>query len=169
MFLSAHARAGDAVGPSLLLHRSQCRAGLSARAAEVAGCRRWGWRHAGHVTLPGLVEAAWPSWGKRPLGRRCPATCRVSERRQGGCRVWWRRQVVFFDKNFERWSFLTLRWRRWSILSKIPIEEGDRAGKATNGGHMRWMRGWRGGEQRTGGGVDAGLVSGEQERAKRRA
>jgi hypothetical protein len=28
--------------------------------------------------------------------------------------------VVFFDKNFERWSFLTLRWRRWSLLSKIP-------------------------------------------------
>jgi hypothetical protein len=27
--------------------------------------------------------------------------------------------VVFFDKKFERWSFLTLRWRRWSLLSKI--------------------------------------------------
>jgi hypothetical protein len=55
-------------------------------------------------------------WWRRQGG------CRVWWRRQGGCRHWWRRQVVFFDKNFERWSFLTLRWRRWSLLSKIRFD-----------------------------------------------
>jgi hypothetical protein len=28
-------------------------------------------------------------------------------------------EVVFFDKTFGRWSFLTINWGRWSILSKI--------------------------------------------------
>jgi hypothetical protein len=59
-------------------------------------------------------------WWRRQGG------CRVWRRRQGGCRHWWRRQVVLFGKNFERWSFLTLRWRRWSLLSKIQSKELQR-------------------------------------------
>jgi hypothetical protein len=43
-------------------------------------------------------------------GKSCQAT-------RGTCR---HPIVVLFDKLFERWSFLTKRWRRWSIMSKIP-------------------------------------------------
>jgi hypothetical protein len=32
--------------------------------------------------------------------------------------------VVFFDKFFQRWSFLTFHWRRWSYVSKIRVEMG---------------------------------------------
>jgi hypothetical protein len=72
---------------------------------------------------------------ERPL---TSATCRVWWRRQGGagfgpggtchvspgpgCR---HSQVVFFDKIFQRWSFLSFHWCRWSLLSKIRQTEAS--------------------------------------------
>jgi hypothetical protein len=41
--------------------------------------------------------------------------CHVSPGRP--CRL---REVVFFGKFFERWSFLTIYWNRWSFVSKFP-------------------------------------------------
>jgi hypothetical protein len=32
--------------------------------------------------------------------------------------------VVLFDKFIEEWSFLTIHWCRWSLLSKILIDKG---------------------------------------------
>jgi hypothetical protein len=43
-------------------------------------------------------------------------TCHVSPGQ--GCR---HRQVIFFVKLFQKWSFLTIHWRRWSDSSKILI------------------------------------------------
>jgi hypothetical protein len=86
---------------------------------RITGCRLSLWRQECHVILPAPGLAAGPTGVTAAAGAVSTATCRLWWRRQGGCRHWWRRQVVFFDKKFERWSFLTLRWRRWSLLSKI--------------------------------------------------
>jgi hypothetical protein len=64
-----------------------------------ATCRVWHWRQGG-------------------AGFDIGGTCHVSPRQ--GCR---HSQVVLFDKNFQRWSFLAFQWRRWSYVSKIPSFE----------------------------------------------
>jgi hypothetical protein len=69
----------------------------------VAGaCRHWLWRQ-------GDVAPAKPHAGFGCGGRVTWHTCRR----------WPRRQGVFFDKFFGRWSFLAFHSRRWSYLSKI--------------------------------------------------
>jgi hypothetical protein len=46
--------------------------------------------------------------------------------------------VVFFDKKFQRWSFLTIHWRRWSDSSKLRRggrkEKGDEKKKGKKRG-----------------------------------
>jgi hypothetical protein len=82
-------------------------------------CRLWRRRHG---PLPLTPSPARPSQAKcrRWEGRHPPAgtgpggTCHVSPGQ--GCR---HSAGVFFGKKFQRWSFLTLRWRRWSYVSKI--------------------------------------------------
>jgi hypothetical protein len=63
------------------------------RAAEVAGCRRCVWRQGCHVTLPGLVEAAWPSWAKRPFGATLAGHMPAMAVAAPPCRRWPRRHV----------------------------------------------------------------------------
>jgi hypothetical protein len=83
----------------------------------------------GQLSMPALLQAAGPAGANDDVR---PATCQKWRWRQGGagagpggtchvspgqgCR---HSEVVFFDKYFQRWSFLTLRWRRWSYVSKI--------------------------------------------------
>jgi hypothetical protein len=111
-------------------HAAIARAGMYLRPLpEPARCLTW--------DMPPELDLA--RWGGRWTSMACrchvsdQATCQLRPRRQvhagstnsgtchvsvgRTCRHW---EGVFFDKNFRRWSFLTIRWRRWSFSSKIP-------------------------------------------------
>jgi hypothetical protein len=120
------------------LPKNQCKGGRCCRlAGAVPGCRHHRCRHVATWTCRP------PHWRQGPLGVTAlagdvsTATCRHWPRRQGlagtgpggtchvspgqGCR---HSQVVFFDKFFQRWSFLPFHWCRWSDMSKIPVSSG---------------------------------------------
>jgi hypothetical protein len=93
-----------------------------------------------HVTMPATVMAAGPAgadggngaatcrkwhWRHPPAGAGPGGTCHVSPGQ--ACR---HRELVFFDKKFQRWSFLALRWRRWSYVSKIRMVDNRVCGGA---------------------------------------
>jgi hypothetical protein len=124
--LSAHARAGDAVGQQ---PKKQC---LKISARQGAAIRGGGRRH---LTLPAMREAAGRRQGPRrpgagtcrrrrwrhpPAGSGSGGTSHVSPAQ--GCRHSAR---VLFGKYFHRWSFLTIHWGRWSDSSKIPGRGGQ--------------------------------------------
>jgi hypothetical protein len=107
-----------------LVPRSQCRLSASGGAAAPPGgmCQ---------LSLPAWPVAAGPTpdnvrprqvscrlslWRHHLAGFGPGGTCHVSPGQ--GCR---HRQVVFFSKLFQRWSFLTIHWRRWSDSSKIQL------------------------------------------------
>jgi hypothetical protein len=103
------------------------------RCMQAAGCRLCRWRHVpahlagsagggmAHLGQTAVWGRRWPATCRRWVWRHPPAgtgpggTCHVSPAQ--GCR---HSEGVFFGKNFQRWSFLTLRWRSWSYMSKIP-------------------------------------------------
>jgi hypothetical protein len=84
-------------------------------------CRNWGRRQGplGQTAGNGAVCTAtcrrW-LWRQAPAGTGPGGTCHMSPGQ--GCR---HSELVFFGKKFQRWSFLSFHWCRWSHMSKIPL------------------------------------------------
>jgi hypothetical protein len=80
-----------------------------------------------HLTLPALGVAACSGpatcrlrrWRQVPAGSGAGGTSHVSPAQ--ACR---HSELVFFGNGFQRWSFLPIHSRRWSVSSKIQCRRG---------------------------------------------
>jgi hypothetical protein len=91
-----------------------------------------------HLSMPDLTQAAWPILDNMPALSQAVSTCRLWQWRHVP-RVSWLDMSPprggLFWQFFYMWSFLTIRWWRWSFSSKIPT-----AHPPSDLEHQRWCQ-----------------------------